>query len=194
MDYLLKPFDEKRVRHTLERVRNRLAEVAAGSSLPASVTSSFCSSSSAISASPPLKKERSVLRPTPLKGSQIAELWKTCSNCWTQNFFGARTVPLSSISIAFRKSCRGLSPAINYAWTIAVTQRFPSVVVKRSACENYSIFKRLLIVALEVDLLAVPAQFLKLPSIGRYHFVQAANICLHRRCIATPRTNRRMLL
>lgn len=39
VDYLLKPFDEKRVRHTLERVRNRLAEVAAGSSLPASVTS-----------------------------------------------------------------------------------------------------------------------------------------------------------
>ena len=31
VDYLLKPFDEKRVRHTLERVRNRLAEVAAGS-------------------------------------------------------------------------------------------------------------------------------------------------------------------
>lgn len=32
VDYLLKPFDEKRVRHTLERVRTRLAEVAAGSS------------------------------------------------------------------------------------------------------------------------------------------------------------------
>src|SRR5487761_1318988 len=31
VDYLLKPFDEKRVRHTLERVRNRLAETAAGS-------------------------------------------------------------------------------------------------------------------------------------------------------------------
>ena len=31
VDYLLKPFDEKRVRHTLERVRTRLAEVAAGS-------------------------------------------------------------------------------------------------------------------------------------------------------------------
>lgn len=38
VDYLLKPFDEKRVRHTLERVRTRLAEVAAGSSLPATVT------------------------------------------------------------------------------------------------------------------------------------------------------------
>ena len=38
VDYLLKPFDEKRVRHTLERVRTRLAEVAAGSSLPAAVT------------------------------------------------------------------------------------------------------------------------------------------------------------
>jgi len=31
VDYLLKPFDEKRVRHTLERVRTRLAEVASGS-------------------------------------------------------------------------------------------------------------------------------------------------------------------
>src|SRR5487761_1315386 len=38
VDYLLKPFDEKRVRHTLERVRTRLADVAAGSSLPATVT------------------------------------------------------------------------------------------------------------------------------------------------------------
>ncbi|HZC42841.1 MAG TPA: response regulator transcription factor [Acidobacteriaceae bacterium] len=38
VDYLLKPFDEKRVRHTLERVRTRLAEVAAGS-LPATVAS-----------------------------------------------------------------------------------------------------------------------------------------------------------
>ncbi|MGB8481232.1 MAG: response regulator transcription factor [Acidobacteriaceae bacterium] len=37
VDYLLKPFDEKRVRHTLERVRTRLAETAAGSSLPATV-------------------------------------------------------------------------------------------------------------------------------------------------------------
>lgn len=40
VDYLLKPFDEKRVRHTLERVRTRLAEVAAGSSLPATATKS----------------------------------------------------------------------------------------------------------------------------------------------------------
>ena len=30
VDYLLKPFDEKRVRHTLERVRTRLAEIAVG--------------------------------------------------------------------------------------------------------------------------------------------------------------------
>lgn len=30
VDYLLKPFDEKRVRHTLERVRTRLAEAPAG--------------------------------------------------------------------------------------------------------------------------------------------------------------------
>ena len=34
VDYLLKPFDEKRVRHTLERVRTRLAEIAAGSPVP----------------------------------------------------------------------------------------------------------------------------------------------------------------
>ncbi len=38
VDYLLKPFDEKRVRHTLERVRNRLAEVAAGSPFPTATT------------------------------------------------------------------------------------------------------------------------------------------------------------
>jgi two-component system, LytTR family, response regulator LytT len=38
VDYLLKPFDEKRVRHTLERVRTRLAEVAAGFPVPATVT------------------------------------------------------------------------------------------------------------------------------------------------------------
>ncbi|MES2220314.1 MAG: response regulator transcription factor [Acidobacteriota bacterium] len=38
VDYLLKPFDEKRVRHTLERVRTRLAEVAAGFPMPATVT------------------------------------------------------------------------------------------------------------------------------------------------------------
>jgi two-component system LytT family response regulator/two-component system response regulator LytT len=38
VDYLLKPFDEKRVRQTLERVRTRLAEIAAGSSLPATAT------------------------------------------------------------------------------------------------------------------------------------------------------------
>jgi two-component system response regulator LytT len=38
VDYLLKPFDEKRVRHTLERIRNRLAEAAAGST-PAPTTS-----------------------------------------------------------------------------------------------------------------------------------------------------------
>ncbi len=38
VDYLLKPFDEKRVRHTLERVRTRLAEATAGFSLPATVT------------------------------------------------------------------------------------------------------------------------------------------------------------
>lgn len=38
VDYLLKPFDEKRVRHTLERVRNRLAEVAAGSPFPTTAT------------------------------------------------------------------------------------------------------------------------------------------------------------
>jgi two-component system response regulator LytT len=31
VDYLLKPFDEKRVQHTLDRVRTRLAEAAAGS-------------------------------------------------------------------------------------------------------------------------------------------------------------------
>ena len=37
VDYLLKPFDEKRVRHTLERVRTRLAEVAAGFPVPATV-------------------------------------------------------------------------------------------------------------------------------------------------------------
>lgn len=37
VDYLLKPFDEKRVRHTLERVRTRLAEIAAGSPVPATV-------------------------------------------------------------------------------------------------------------------------------------------------------------
>ena len=40
VDYLLKPFDEKRVRHTLERVRTRLAEIAAGSSVPATVAPS----------------------------------------------------------------------------------------------------------------------------------------------------------
>ena len=40
VDYLLKPFDEKRVRHTLERVRTRLAEMAAGSSVPATVAPS----------------------------------------------------------------------------------------------------------------------------------------------------------
>ncbi len=34
VDYLLKPFDERRVRQTLERVRTRLAEIAAGSPLP----------------------------------------------------------------------------------------------------------------------------------------------------------------
>jgi two-component system response regulator LytT len=44
VDYLLKPFDEKRVRHTLERVRNRLAEIAAGSPLPTSVATSTRSS------------------------------------------------------------------------------------------------------------------------------------------------------
>ena len=38
VDYLLKPFDEKRVSHTLERVRTRLAEVAAGFPVPATVT------------------------------------------------------------------------------------------------------------------------------------------------------------
>jgi DNA-binding LytR/AlgR family response regulator len=38
VDYLLKPFDEKRVRHTLERVRTRLAEVVAGSPVPAVVS------------------------------------------------------------------------------------------------------------------------------------------------------------
>ncbi len=38
VDYLLKPFDEKRVRHTLERVRTRLAEVAAGSPVPTIVS------------------------------------------------------------------------------------------------------------------------------------------------------------
>ncbi|MFZ0517522.1 MAG: response regulator transcription factor [Acidobacteriaceae bacterium] len=38
VDYLLKPFDEKRVRHTLERVRTRLAEIAAGSPVPATGT------------------------------------------------------------------------------------------------------------------------------------------------------------
>lgn len=38
VDYLLKPFDEKRVRHTLERLRTRLAEVGAGSSLAATAT------------------------------------------------------------------------------------------------------------------------------------------------------------
>jgi DNA-binding LytR/AlgR family response regulator len=38
VDYLLKPFDEKRVRHTLERIRTRLAETAAGSSVPTTVT------------------------------------------------------------------------------------------------------------------------------------------------------------
>ncbi len=38
VDYLLKPFDEKRVRHTLDRVRTRLAEVAAGSPVPAIVS------------------------------------------------------------------------------------------------------------------------------------------------------------
>jgi DNA-binding LytR/AlgR family response regulator len=38
VDYLLKPFDEKRVRHTLERVRTRLAEVASGLPAPPAVT------------------------------------------------------------------------------------------------------------------------------------------------------------
>jgi two-component system response regulator LytT len=45
VDYLLKPFDEKRVRHTLERVRTRLAEVAAGS--PVAVTVAAAKSSAA---------------------------------------------------------------------------------------------------------------------------------------------------
>jgi len=40
VDYLLKPFDEKRVRHTLDRVRTRLAEAAAGSSFPTTVAKS----------------------------------------------------------------------------------------------------------------------------------------------------------
>lgn len=43
VDYLLKPFDEKRVRHTLERVRNRLAEVAAGSPFPTTATAAKAS-------------------------------------------------------------------------------------------------------------------------------------------------------
>jgi two-component system, LytTR family, response regulator LytT len=38
VDYLLKPFDEKRVRHTLERVRTRLAEIASGSPVPTTAT------------------------------------------------------------------------------------------------------------------------------------------------------------
>jgi DNA-binding LytR/AlgR family response regulator len=38
VDYLLKPFDEKRVRNTLERVRTRLAEIAAGSPISATAT------------------------------------------------------------------------------------------------------------------------------------------------------------
>ncbi len=54
VDYLLKPFDEKRVRHTLERVRTRLAEVASGSSAPATVlaTKSFVAKEPSIEASP----------------------------------------------------------------------------------------------------------------------------------------------
>jgi DNA-binding LytR/AlgR family response regulator len=44
VDYLLKPFDEKRVRHTLERVRTRLAEIAAGSPVPSTVTAAKSSS------------------------------------------------------------------------------------------------------------------------------------------------------
>jgi two-component system response regulator LytT len=46
VDYLLKPFDEKRVRHTLERVRTRLAEIAAGST-PAATKSSGAKEGSA---------------------------------------------------------------------------------------------------------------------------------------------------
>ena len=38
VDYLLKPFDEKRVRHTLERVRTRLAEIAVGAPVPTPLT------------------------------------------------------------------------------------------------------------------------------------------------------------
>ena len=38
VDYLLKPFDEKRVRHTLERVRTRLAEIAVGVPVPTPLT------------------------------------------------------------------------------------------------------------------------------------------------------------
>jgi two-component system, LytTR family, response regulator len=37
VDYLLKPFDEKRVRHTLERVRTRLAETTPGSAGPGAI-------------------------------------------------------------------------------------------------------------------------------------------------------------
>lgn len=40
VDYLLKPFDEKRVRHTLDRVRTRQAEAAAGSGTVNSTKSS----------------------------------------------------------------------------------------------------------------------------------------------------------
>ncbi|MHB1857413.1 MAG: LytR/AlgR family response regulator transcription factor [Acidobacteriaceae bacterium] len=38
VDYLLKPFDERRVRQTLDRVRSRLAEVVAGSSSTAGLS------------------------------------------------------------------------------------------------------------------------------------------------------------
>jgi two-component system, LytTR family, response regulator LytT len=53
VDYLLKPFDEKRVRHTLERVRTRLAEVAAGSPIPTSATAAKPSAVKDSSVEPP---------------------------------------------------------------------------------------------------------------------------------------------
>jgi DNA-binding LytR/AlgR family response regulator len=112
IDYLLKPFDKKRVSQAIEKVRRRLQTAAAAG------TEKLDTLVKMLEAQRP-QNSKVLLRPS-----------RNCWAAWMRKCSGAPTALSSSTSTASRKWCPGSKAPINSAWTIRSKPRFRSAGLK----------------------------------------------------------------
>ena len=143
LDYILKPFDKKRIAQAVEKAR-KTQEPEAGSQrktrYPGETAGAaearrpprFCSRPTTVSfwwtrkksALPPSRMASLRWWPRTWRASPTAGPWRNCWPRWMRTYSGARIAPISSTSTASRKWCRGSKAAIRFAWTTRSRRRF----------------------------------------------------------------------